>query len=327
MALILEVLDPRSGGTRTRTRIDRLPLTIGRSLENDVILEDPYADPRHARIVLDEAGALLIEDLGSSNGLRTSRSERVSRIAVHAGLELRLGRTIVRFRDSAEEVPPALLDTGAPLEGPPGLAWWPRGAGGQVTLVAAAVVSTVLYSWLNEYDRTSLGDLVLEGVGFAVLFGAWAGAWAVGSRIAVQRFHFLPHLAITSLGALAGLLVSVAVEWSDFLVPDSTVLGVLQGATGFALVAGLIAMHLAYASNKAAWRRWRAGLVASAVLLGVGGVASLADDDFGTQADFSAVLKPVPAALVVTTDTDGFLRAAEDLKQEVDEDLEADLEE
>ena len=42
---------------------------IGRAYDNDVVVDDPYVAPHHARIVRDEAGELFAEDLGSVNGL------------------------------------------------------------------------------------------------------------------------------------------------------------------------------------------------------------------------------------------------------------------
>ena len=58
MALILEIRDAR--GVPTWHRLDALPLTIGRGLSNDIILDDPYLDANHARIALDEAGGVAI---------------------------------------------------------------------------------------------------------------------------------------------------------------------------------------------------------------------------------------------------------------------------
>jgi putative nucleotidyltransferase with HDIG domain len=52
--------------------IDLLPgesKTIGRGTQANVILEDPSLSRLHARITLDSAGALCVEDLGSTNGV------------------------------------------------------------------------------------------------------------------------------------------------------------------------------------------------------------------------------------------------------------------
>jgi hypothetical protein len=71
----------------------RFPLdgvvTIGRSPDNDVVLNDPQVSRLHARIILDE-GAVAIEDAGSLNGTyvngeRTGRARLVPSDAVTIG--------------------------------------------------------------------------------------------------------------------------------------------------------------------------------------------------------------------------------------------------
>ena len=50
----------------------RLPVAearIGRGYTNDVIVDDPYVAPEHLRLFRDEAGQLVVEDLGSANGI------------------------------------------------------------------------------------------------------------------------------------------------------------------------------------------------------------------------------------------------------------------
>ena len=60
LRFVLQELDLPQGGT-----------IIGRSLDCHLTLEDPLVSRRHARIVVDEAGAR-IEDMGSRNGVRVN---------------------------------------------------------------------------------------------------------------------------------------------------------------------------------------------------------------------------------------------------------------
>src|SRR5687767_5337518 len=106
--MILEVVHP--GGARSWHRLGDAPVTVGRGLANDVILDDPYVDGRHARIAIDESGTPLIEDLGSVNGLIADYSKVSGRVPVRPGAEIRVGRTMLRFRDSDEPVSPAIVD-------------------------------------------------------------------------------------------------------------------------------------------------------------------------------------------------------------------------
>src|SRR5688572_30087181 len=148
MALIMEVLDGRGGSVRSRIRLDALPVRIGRGLDNDLILDDPYVDAQHAQITFGMSGDVIVEDLASTNGVALGRGrERVTSLSVLPGMELRIGRTVLRFRDSAEPVAPTLLD--APRVTRRGPAWLAK-PGPQLALVVAVLASMWMYFWLES---------------------------------------------------------------------------------------------------------------------------------------------------------------------------------
>jgi pSer/pThr/pTyr-binding forkhead associated (FHA) protein len=55
---LLEAID-REGLVRQAWRIERWPLTIGRALDNDVVMTDPHVAAHHARVSRVRAGAPL----------------------------------------------------------------------------------------------------------------------------------------------------------------------------------------------------------------------------------------------------------------------------
>ncbi len=87
--LSLVVHDP--GGPARRISFQHAPVSIGRDPSNDLVLTDPEASRRHARIVADDAG-LWIEDLGSSGGTIVD-GRRVPRAELRQGAEISLGST------------------------------------------------------------------------------------------------------------------------------------------------------------------------------------------------------------------------------------------
>jgi len=317
--MILEVLDAR--GVRTRVRLDALPLTVGRGYANDLILDDPYVDGRHARIGLDDAGALVVEDLGSLNGLSTpGGADRATRVAAAPGAEVRLGRTILRFRDPEEEVPPALPDTGEEVDRrvPPPTRWLdsPWGRAGVAATAAAAVAAS---TWLGNYERSSASTVLAAALLFVAFASVWSGIWAVAGRVVGQRFQFLGHLAVTSGAVLAGLALGVVQQWTYFLFPDNPVAGPVSAVVWLGLVGAVIAGHLALASALPGRRRWRAGLATSAVLAALAGASALAEDDtFSDVPEFQGVLKLAPAAWVPTSTPEEFGQMAAKLREEVD---------
>ena len=70
---------------------------IGRDPEAEVTLDDTTVSRRHARIVVNDAGAL-IEDLGSKNGTHLHGERLTAASPLIDGDEIRLGSVLVKFR-------------------------------------------------------------------------------------------------------------------------------------------------------------------------------------------------------------------------------------
>ncbi len=79
LRFVLQELDLPQGGT-----------IIGRSLDCHLTLEDPLVSRRHARIVVDEAGAR-IEDMGSRNGVRVNGAVIHEPVSLRNGDRVRIG--------------------------------------------------------------------------------------------------------------------------------------------------------------------------------------------------------------------------------------------
>lgn len=60
-------------GSRVTHRIDRLPFSVGRDIGNDLTIEAAGLSRRHAELQADDAGSLLLVDLGSTNGTFVNR--------------------------------------------------------------------------------------------------------------------------------------------------------------------------------------------------------------------------------------------------------------
>lgn len=74
--------------------VDR-SLVLGRSLESDIAVVSPHVSRQHARLDLD-AGQLMIEDLGSSNGTVVNGRAMKSRSALHHDDEIRFHDIVFR---------------------------------------------------------------------------------------------------------------------------------------------------------------------------------------------------------------------------------------
>jgi len=317
MALIVEVLD-RVGTVLSRVRIGDRPLTVGRAFDNDVILDDMYVDARHARIHVAEDGSVEIEDLGSINGLvQLQGKERMPRLAVQPGTQVQLGRTILRFRDPDEPVPPALTEraaAGLPVHGLLDKPWW------RAAMCIGAVALVILLSWLMLYERQSAAIAIGIGIGY-LLFGAlWCGAWAVASRAVLGRFNFFGHFAVFSGLTIPGLLYSSASAWVLFIFPDNPISAPVGFAVWLFLTTASIALHLGFASTMNRFRRWRAGAItAGAITVMFGLLAWAGSEVFTDVPTFNAILKPVDTRILPAKDVAGFSELVQELVQEADE--------
>ena len=73
------------------------PITIGRSQDCTLPLQDQYASTQHARLVPRD-GQWFVEDLGSTNGTYLDRAKVSGALPVPVGAPLRIGKTVMELR-------------------------------------------------------------------------------------------------------------------------------------------------------------------------------------------------------------------------------------
>jgi len=94
-ARTLTVLEGSLAGTTIN--LGTAPITIGRSGDCTVVIDDDYASNHHARITPQE-GAWVIEDLGSTNGTYVQRTRVTGPVRVPIGTPIRIGKTVLELR-------------------------------------------------------------------------------------------------------------------------------------------------------------------------------------------------------------------------------------
>jgi hypothetical protein len=77
-----------------------LPISIGRSPQNDIVLEDETVSAQHARVYYDEVvGAICVLDLDSANGISIN-GHPTRKNVLQSGAKLRLGEAQLEFLDT-----------------------------------------------------------------------------------------------------------------------------------------------------------------------------------------------------------------------------------
>jgi pSer/pThr/pTyr-binding forkhead associated (FHA) protein len=81
----------------TSVRLTDQPVTLGRSQDSTIVLDDDYVSSRHARF-FPRDGQWLVEDMGSTNGTYLDRAKVSEATPVKIGMPVRIGKTVVELR-------------------------------------------------------------------------------------------------------------------------------------------------------------------------------------------------------------------------------------
>ena len=95
---------PKAGDT---INIGPKTMTVGRSPDNDIVIDDPTVSRQHARITFD-GNQFYVEDLNSTSGTKIN-GKNVAKEAIMAGATMKMGNTEIGFNNNGvyqEKFPP-----------------------------------------------------------------------------------------------------------------------------------------------------------------------------------------------------------------------------
>lgn len=302
----------RNGDVLHRHQVNTLPIRLGRGYDNDFILDDAFAAPRHAIIEADDEAdgesKLVLRDLGTRNGV-IHRGKRLARVPLSGNTVIRIGHTTLRVRAADFEVAPELVDrTRHGWEGVlPGLVG--------MLMIGAVALFTV---WINDTQAFQLVrylQALAYGIGASLV---WGGAWAFANRLfgrhaRLGRHLFIIGCAVTALTTYKMVSSGVAYAFS------------LEGLTRYSshvailLAAGMVFYHLSTVKPHNTRRFAVTCLILG--LLGSGLTLLSNEQRTGTLADspyMSVVLQP---SMRVSPDhtVDEFMGDVNGLKARLDE--------
>jgi len=196
---IVEVLD-RDGHSRATVPVWRWPVTLGRAVDCDVVLDDEHTAALHA-IVTEAEGTLRLRVGETVNGVRLGGR----RLAAHESAELssaavfQIGATRLRVRRLSDALAPE-----RPLA--------PEPAPGRIpiaVLAPAFVAWNLGDHWVNTDPGQRFTEYLPPLLGPLLLVAIWSGLWAVGSKLVTHRFHYWRHARIAFSYSLAASFVGV----------------------------------------------------------------------------------------------------------------------
>ena len=312
--IFLEVLE--GDAVHARHRLDRFPVTVGRGYFNDVILDDPKVSAAHLRLERLEDGSVVLRDVGSQNGtFRVEPWAPLAELTLSQDSRVQVGDTVLRFRGRGYDVPHTLVAE-APVAPQQRLFERPQAF---IVAMGAAVLASVLSTFLLSYERTDWGDMLFSVLLPAALALFWAGGWSIASRIARRQFHYRAHAAIGSLVLMGSICLPAVLTVLGFsfslgaVIPWVSMIGYL-GLMGWGLF-----WHLRYVTR---WDSRRLGAMVAAVVLGFGLLSQaqnlLGREEFTTVLNFPRTLMPASFRLVPASSMDEFFEETAELQEEVD---------
>lgn len=253
----IEILS-RQQEVAARFRIAGTEARIGRAYTNDVIVDDPYVAPEHLRLFRDEAGGLVVEDMGTANGVYLDGSkQRLARVMVDGRQPIRIGQTYLRIREGSFAVEPERVG---------------RAERQALPMVLAAILSVALVAidevrtWLNQTSEVQPTTYLAPALGVVIAVLAWAGMWALLSRIFSGRSLFLRPLLITVTGGFAISLYNEIAQFSAYALSWTAPLTYSFGPI-WLIVAVMCFLHLAKVGPPRPWLK--GSIVAGLLVLAV----------------------------------------------------------
>ena len=214
----------------------RWPLTLGRALDNDIVLDDPHAAPYHARLQADGQGRVTLFALKSLNGVSVDgRRVNDEQTLPAGGAVLQLGASRLRLRLPGEVLAPE-QPLPAGLHAPRALPW----------LAGAALLALQAGGqWLGLDPGADYSSWLPSLIGLPVAIALWCGLWALMSKLFQHRFDFAGHLRIAvpwlvAVGVVETFLPQIAAALS---MPT---LWQLAGPATAVLAALMVRAHLGH---------------------------------------------------------------------------------
>lgn len=206
---LLEASD-RHGNVQTRLAVLQWPVVVGRALSASLVLDDAYVAAEHLQLTKVSAGGVRAEVLGSINGVTLEGKHFASGEVFYwrAGQVLTAGRTQLHLRLGDVPVPPEL-----PLPQAP---WRTRAVTATGVVLMLILVTSQLWLRMNETSRFTQ-ELPTTLLGVLAGLSAWAGAWALASKLFSAQPQFWRHVRIASALYLSAFVVDSVLSVLGFM--------------------------------------------------------------------------------------------------------------
>lgn len=310
--IIIEEVN-RLGHVTGRHSFDHYPISIGRSYQNDLIVDDPYVSPEHALVRQIENGQETenhwqVEDNQSDNGIKFKlHTPGSTSKQLYSGDEIIIGRTRLRLLSPTHPVAEThLLPTRSSL---PKIISQPVFA---IATVIIAAVFLLIDAQLSISVKTGFEKLLANSFPTFIFALMWAGIWAFVGRVITHRASFLPHFIAALLVFIISMLTSATSGYLTYNLSTNTAATLLEFVVIGFTIAGLLYINLTNSTslNKRSCVITSHGVAWSMLLMGLF-MQYVNKPDFSHAPDYASQLKPPFAKVVASKSLDEFIKSSE----------------
>ena len=224
------------------TPVNAWPVTMGRALDCDLVLDDPHLAPSHA--MLNEIDGVLHLHVGQTINGAVVGTQQVTSGQSHAlgmAQPWRVGTTRLRVRRASDPLAPEL-----PLARHLTLAYAARITPVWKKLlfwVFAAMLCIQAELWLDSDPGSPLNTYFTATLALVAGIGVWSSLWALGSKLFQGRLDFKHHLLLGLRYGVIWTMLGVALPMLAFVTGWSS-LSHAADAIGAVVLCALLWAHL-----------------------------------------------------------------------------------
>jgi hypothetical protein len=230
---IVEVLD-RDGHVRAIVPVLSWPITIGRAIDCDVVLDDAHTAAHHATLTgAEDVLTLTAGETVNGAQIGKKRIAALQSVTLAPGDVIHIGNTRLRVRRATDAIAaerPLLPEPRSHLLPVAGMS-------------LALMLWTAGEQWLASDPGARYIDYLPMLLGVPIVLALWAGFWSVGSKLVRHRFDFWPHVRVVLGYSLIMGVVGIALPLAAFM-SGWTIFGRVEGLVTGALGCAMVAAHL-----------------------------------------------------------------------------------
>jgi hypothetical protein len=309
-ALILEIT---TRGLHRYQQIDSEVTTIGRALDNDIILSDPTVAPHHLKIIRDASNSVEVVNLTEVNPTRINSQRQQSVVTDKLPVKLEIGRIqaqlLSRDQAVAETRPIAGNGHGNQLFG---RVYW------TVLLILACLLLGGFEFFLNSYNSYKWSDLLKYVLRETVLtVGVFVFVLSILERLLVNRWEIRQLVTTVCLVYLLYNLLTLIANGLNYLFSASWPSTWIYFGWYLTFIPCAIALYLIHISHlKQSRSILLAMLIASPIAVPTifqSPQLRMMLDDFSATARYQNSLSPLNWHLKSSVTIEKFIEQAQDL--------------